>query len=578
MDGEPHHGRPPPRRGGREPPVTARVPGDLGAVVKPPSGGPGSHRAHEEGMAMTPVRDTDRTPDGDRIPGRRLRRRVALLGACGLLLTAPYAAWPGAAPAMTRLARADGTAPDTALPPGLRRYYQQKLQWEPCPDFPSFQCATVKVPLDYAHPDAGTLLLKATRKKATGNGARIGSLLVNPGGPGASAIDYLVGDADFFSPSVRASYDLVAMDPRGVQYSTPVDCESNTPTTPSGVGRHMSADSAEVAALDAEYEQLTTACAQHAGRLLPHVGTLDAARDMDVLRALTGDDRLHYVGFSYGTYLGATYAELFPSRVGRMMLDGAVDPAIDGYRNFLETAAGFQAAWESFAADCAARTDCALGDSVEEVSRRLDMLRHSLDRVPLRQGKDISIAGDDLLNAVTTALMLPAWDLLRAALREVTAGDTTALQQLLGSVDDTSSNADDAFYAISCLSSPLAPRFTSEEVQAAMQQFLRDSPQFGEFYAPQLMQCAHWPVPPTQPARTVSAPGAAPILVVGTTRDPATPYPWAKALARQLSSGRLLTYDADGHLAYQRGSTCVDTAVDRYLTLGQLPPVGKVCT
>ncbi|MFD7134254.1 alpha/beta hydrolase [Streptomyces sp. NPDC059894] len=529
---------------------------------------------------MTSVRDTDRrTPDVARIPGRKLRNRVALLGACGLLLTAPYAAWPGAAPAL-RPAGADGTAAtDAAVPPALRRYHQQKLLWEPCPGSPSFQCTTVKVPLDYARPDAGDLLLKATRKKSTGDGARTGSLLVNPGGPGASAIDYLVGGgADLFSPSVRASYDLVAMDPRGVQHSTPVDCGLSTSTSPSGVGRLLSADSTEFAAYDTGYEQLTDACAQHSGRLLPHVGTLDAARDMDVLRALVGDDRLHYVGFSYGSYLGTTYADLFPSRVGLMVLDGAVDPSMDGYQDFLQTAAGFQMAWESFAADCAARADCPLGHSVEEISRGLDTLRQSLDRVPLRQGKDISVAGDDLLIAITTALRAPEWELLRAALREVAAGDTTTLQQLLGAATDTSSNAADAFYAISCLSSPLAPRFTSAEVQAALPRFLRASPQFGRLFATPLMQCAHWPVPPTQPARTVSAPGAAPILIVGTTRDPATPYSWAKALARQLSSSRLLTYDADGHAAYHRGSTCVDTAVDGYLTQGQLPPAGTVCT
>ncbi|MFF3687427.1 alpha/beta hydrolase [Streptomyces sp. NPDC002187] len=527
---------------------------------------------------MTPARDNDRTPDVGRIPRRQLRSRAALLGVCGLLLTAPYAAWPGAAPAMTQLARADDMATDASVPPGLRRYHQQKLLWESCPGAPSLQCTTVKVPLDYAHPDAGDLLLKVTRKKATGNGIRIGSLLVNPGGPGESAINSLLGGADRFSPSVRASYDLVAMDPRGVQYSTPVVCESDTVTTAAGVGRHMSTDSTEIASDDAGYEQFSNACAQHAGRLLPHVGTLDAARDMDVLRALLGDDRLHYVGFSYGSYLGATYADLFPSRVGRMMLDGAVDPAMDGYQDFLQTAAGYQLAWESFAADCAARSDCPLGHSVKEISRRLDTLRRSLDRIPLRQGKDISITGDDLLTAVTTALRVPEWELLRAALRGVPAGDTTALQQLLGSAEDTSSNAADAFYAISCLSTPLAPRFTSAEVQAALPQFLSASPQFGKLYATGLMQCAHWPVPPTQPAQPVSAPGASPILIAGTTRDPATPYPWAKALARQLSSSRLLTYDADGHLAYQRGSTCVDTAVDRYLTLGQLPPVGKICT
>ncbi|MFJ1732837.1 alpha/beta hydrolase [Streptomyces sp. NPDC088254] len=527
---------------------------------------------------MIPARDAGRTPDVGRIRGRRLRGRVGVLGACGLLLTAPCVAWPGAASTVAPSARVDGGTADGGVPQGLRRYYQQGLVWEPCLDVPSFQCTEVKVPLDYADPDAGDVLLAVTRKRATGGGARIGSLLVNPGGPGDSAVDYLADGADDFSPSVRAAYDLVAVDPRGVQYSTPVTCESDTVTTAAGAGRRLSDEAVEIASDETGYAQLGNACAKHAGRLLPHVGTVDAARDMDVLRALLGDDRLHYVGFSYGTYLGATYADLFPSRVGRMVLDGAVDPAMDGYQNFLQTAGGFQVAWESFAADCAARPDCPLGHSVKEISRTLDTLRRSLGRVPLQQGKDISITGDDLLVAVTTALKAPAWDLLREALRGVLAGDTTVLQQLLGSSEDTSGNAGDAFFAISCLSAPLAPRFTAAQVRAALPQFRHTSPQFGEFYAPSLLQCAYWPVPPAQPAKPVSAPGAAPVLVVGTTRDPATPYSWAKALTRQLSSGRLLTYDGDGHLAYLRGSACVDTAVDRYVTLGQLPPVGATCT
>ncbi|MET9384957.1 alpha/beta hydrolase [Streptomyces sp. NPDC002928] len=508
-----------------------------------------------------------------------------MLGVCGLLLTALYAGSPAATRVVTRSAGADGAATDAAVPPELLRYYQQELRWEPCPDTPSFQCGTMKVPLDYAHPNAGDLLLKALRKKATGNGARIGSLLVNPGGPGASAIDSLVTTAGNFPSSVRASYDLVAVDPRGVGHSTPVDCKTDTPTTPMGSGRRLSAGQAEtdatVQAYDAYFRQVADACAQHAGWLLSHVGTLDTARDTDVLRALLGDDRLHYLGYSYGTYLGATYAGLFPDRVGRMVLDGAVDPALDGYRQFLQTAAGFQVAWKSFAADCAARTDCPLGRFVDEISRRLDTLRRALDRTPLKQGKDITVSGDDLLSAVTTALSAgtAAWEQLRAAFRGVLTGDTTALQRLLGAAEDTSASVGDAFYAVGCLSDPFAPRLNPAQTRAAQPQFLRASPEFGELMVKDLMQCTHWPVRPTQPARPITAPGAAPILVVGTTRDPATPYPWAQALARQLSSGRLLTYDGDGHAAYLiHGSTCIDTTVDRYLTQGQLPPVGKVCT
>ncbi|MEU7061128.1 alpha/beta hydrolase [Streptomyces sp. NPDC046197] len=502
---------------------------------------------------------------------------MAVLAACGLLSAALY---PGTAPASPAATRSARHAAEAAVPPELRRYYQQNLHWSRCPDTRSFQCATMKVPLDYARPGAGDILLKVTRKKATGNGARIGSLLVNPGGPGESAIHYLVdGGADSFSPAVRASYDLVATDPRGVGDSTPVNCKSGTHAIPMKFGLHPAADAAKISTYDAEFEQVAAACARHAGQLLPHVGTLEAARDMDVLRALLGDDRLHYVGFSYGTYLGATYADLFPSRVGRLVLDGAVDPALDGYRQILETAAGYQAAWKSFAADCATLTDCPLGHSVEAISRGLDTLRRSLDRTPLRRGKDISVTGEDLITAITTALTTPAlWKQLRAALRGVLAGDTTALQQLLGRGEDAAGNSAYALYAVGCLSSTFAPRLTPAQARAALPQFLRASPQFGESLVASLMLCSHWPIRPAQSAHPVTASGASPILVVGTTRDPRTPYPWAKALARQLSSGRLLTYDADGHTAYHTGSTCIDTAIDRYLTRGQLPPTGTVCT
>ncbi|MGW3727049.1 alpha/beta hydrolase [Streptomyces sp. NPDC000851] len=517
---------------------------------------------------MIAVRDTDR------IPRRRLRDRVVMLGACGVLLTALYVP-PAAAPAATQRAGADGTATDAAVPPELRRYYRQELRWGPCGDAaPSFQCTTVKVPLDYAHPDAGDIGLTAARKKATGNGAGIGSLLVNPGGPGVSAIDSLVATADSFPPSVRASYDLVAVDPRGVRYSTPVDCKLDIPATPMGFGLHPSVNPAEIGAHDVAFKQVADACARHAGWLLPHVGTPDAARDMDVLRSLLGDDRLHYVGYSYGTYLGATYAELFPSRVGRLVLDGAVDPALDGYQFVLGQVGGYQDAWESFAADCAARADCPMGHSVEEAGRRLDTLRRSLDRTPLRLGKDISVTGDYFIGAVTVALLTAQWEQLRAALRGVLAGDATALQQFLGDGIPY-----DEHLAVACLNPPFGPRLTPAQTQAALPQFLRTSPQFGEWGVTTLMQCAHWPVQRTQTAHPITAPGAAPILVVGNTHDPATPYSMAKALARQLSSGRLLTYDGDGHSAYLlRGSTCIDTAVDRYLTRGQLPPTGKVCT
>ncbi|MFI2298351.1 alpha/beta fold hydrolase [Actinacidiphila glaucinigra] len=509
------------------------------------------------------------------IPRRRLRGALAVLSTCGLLLTAACAT---AVPPRPSSAAGPAADPTAGVPPELRRYYEQRLDWKACQDVPGFTCATVTVPLDYARPEAGDITLTAARVRATGKAAaRVGSLQVNPGGPGDSAVDYLAAAAGTFSPAVRSAYDLVAVDQRGVRSSTPVDCETDTPATPMGFGLRVSDGAAEIADSYKAFEELADACEKHAGELLPHLGTPDAARDMDVVRALLGDERLHYLGYSYGTYLGATYAELFPSRVGRLVLDGAIDPALDGYRENLDSTAGYQLAWESFAADCAARPDCPVGHSVAEAGRVLDALVDRLDAGPLRQGKDITVTGEDLLTAVITALREASWEELRTLLRQALAGETAELQQFAGADEDDSGNATDALLAIDCLSSTLGARFSDAEAEAALPAFLRASPQFGASLATFLVLCTHWPVPPTQAPHRIKAPGAAPILVVGTTRDPATPYPWAQSLARGLDSGRLLTYDGDGHTAYHRGSPCIDDAVDRYLTHGELPAPGTVC-
>ncbi|MFE4413594.1 alpha/beta hydrolase [Streptomyces sp. NPDC056821] len=517
-------------------------------------------------------------PTSDRIPRRRLRGALAVLSAGGLLLTSCTATHLRLSAAHIP-AGTEATAATAPVPAGLLRYYQQQLDWKPCPDKPAFQCTTLKAPLDYAHPDAGDITLAATRKRATGTGPkRIGSLLYNPGGPGFSAITGLWAAADAFSPSVRAAYDLVAVDPRGVGGSTPVDCNTDTALALPKAGVITTAGKPDFEGVDAVNEKIADACRLHSGRLLPHVGTLEAARDLDLTRALVGDERLHFLGLSYGTYLGTTYAELFPSRVGRMVLDGAVDPSIDGYHRFLDSAHGYQVAWESFAADCATRTDCPVGHSVEEANRTLDALVAALDQNPLQPGKDVTITGQFLLAVVAIALRLPAWEDLRVLLSEVTHRDTTGLQKLSATDQKNSVVGGLDLTAVSCLSAPLGPRFTPAQAKAALPEFVRVSPQFGALDSTFLQVCAHWPVGPTQPSHRITAPGTPPILVVGTTRDPATPYAWSQALARQLSSGRLLTRNGDGHTAFLQGSTCVDTAIDRYLLNGQLPPVGTVCT
>ncbi|MGI5508150.1 alpha/beta hydrolase [Streptomyces sp. CA-106131] len=524
---------------------------------------------------MNPVRQSGR------IPARALHGTVAVLTTCGLLLTACATIGPEQTSARLSPGHAPqgavGTASASPVPPGLQRYYGQELHWKTCPGAPAFQCTTVKAPLDYAHPDAGDINLAAARKKATGTGAtRIGSLLFNFGGPGASAIDGLTAAPDAYA-SLNATYDLVALDPRGVGHSTLVDCGTDTSTAATDSGASTTSTDQEIQAQAAAWAEVGAACARHAGRLLPHVGTLEAARDMDLMRTLLGDEQLHYIGWSYGTYLGASYAELFPSRVGRMVLDGAVDPSLDAASQSLNEARGYQVAWEAFPADCAARDDCPVGHSVKEASRTLDSLVAWLDRSPLQQGKVITIDGETVLQMTGILLRAPSWPALRQMLREVLAGHTTTLLKVLVSALP-GNPGDQSLTAVDCLSSTLGPRYTAGQAKAALAEFVRVAPQFGKSWVSSLTSCTSWPVPSQQTAHPITAPGAAPILVVGTTRDPATPYNEAQALARQLQSGRLLTWDGDGHTAYGRGSACIDNAVNHYLLDGRLPRAGMICT
>ncbi|MEW9520855.1 alpha/beta hydrolase [Streptomyces tubercidicus] len=482
-----------------------------------------------------------------------------------------------------RPAEAASLAPlPAATPSGLRPYYDQKLSWHPC-GVAGFECATMKAPLDYAKPSADTdLKLAVARKKATGPGHRIGSLQVNPGGPGASAIDYL----QQYAPqpaAIRARYDMVAMDPRGVARSAPVECLSNKQ-----MDRYTQTDvtpdsPAEVNKLTSAYRSFAKGCASRAGKLLGHVSTIEAARDMDVLRAVLGDKKAYYVGASYGTFLGATYAGLYPSRVGRMVLDGALNPALDSRTVNLNQAAGFDTAFRAFAADCIKHKDCPLGTkSVDDASRQLAALFKRLDAHPVATGEQRKLTESLATTGVFAAMYdQRAWPVLREYIAQAKSGNGRGLLSLSDSYyerdpNGTYANQMYANPAVNCLD--LATAFTSpDQVRAALPSFRKASPVFGDNFAWSALNCEYWPVKPTGTAHRIEAKGAAPILVVGTTRDPATPYVWAKALAAQLSSATLLTYESDGHTAYGRGSKCIDNAINTYLLNGTVPPKGKHC-
>ncbi|SOB83230.1 alpha/beta hydrolase [Streptomyces sp. 1331.2] len=475
-----------------------------------------------------------------------------------------------------------------AVPAALAPYYAQQPTWQPCDG--GFECTTFRVPMDYDHPGDGDLTLAAVRAAAEPSGAaggapdpRLGSLLLNPGGPGGSAVEYLEAAARTYDRGVRARYDLVGLDPRGVGRSSPVTCLSGDRMDAFTAVDLTPGDQRGIDALVAADKEFAEGCRKQAGAALGHLSTVEAARDMDVLRALLGDGKLNFVGKSYGTFLGATYAGLFPSRTGRLVLDGAMDPALDSVTGNRTQAGGFETAWAAFAKDCAKREDCPFGHTEQQVGEQLTALFAAVgtEALPTTDG------GRRLTESQATTGVIQAmyadflWPRLRTALADARAGDGTGLLKLSDAyygreADGSYPNLMFANTAVNCLDLP-APFGGPEDVQRAVPDFERISPHFGRDMAWMALTCAYWPVRATGAAHTVRAAGAAPIVVVGTTRDPATPYAWAQSLAGQLESGRLLTFEGDGHTAYGRHSGCVDGAVNRFLLTGEAPEQGKRC-
>ncbi|MFB7666839.1 alpha/beta hydrolase [Kitasatospora sp. NPDC056138] len=467
-----------------------------------------------------------------------------------------------------------------AIPPDLAPYYAQKLTWQPCDE--EFECTTFKVPLDYADPGGGDMTLSAARKPAGGGVAPQGSLLLNPGGPGGSAIEYLEGSANSFDPGLRAAYNLVGLDPRGVGRSSPVKCLDG-PQMDAYTAIDMTPDDqSQISALVTADKGFAAACQKQSGSFLGHVSTVESARDMDVLRALLGDDKLHFLGKSYGTFLGATYAGLYPSRVGRMVLDGAIDPSLDSLAGNQVQAGGFEIAWSAFAKDCITHDDCPVGRTEQQAGEELDALLKRIDAQPLSTESGRKLTASLAVSGVIQTMYADfLWPALRTALTAAKAGDGTPLLKLSDSYyqrspDGSYANLMFANTAVNCLDLP-APFNDPQGVEKALPSFEKVSPHFGRDMAWMALSCAYWPHKATGAPHTIRAAGAPPIVVVGTTRDPATPYVWAQALATQLESGRLLTYDADGHTAYGRRNACIDNAVNSYLLGGNAPSTGTRC-
>lgn len=461
----------------------------------------------------------------------------------------------------------------------LAPFYGQRLRWRGCGG--GFQCARLEVPLDYRAPRGQTIRVALVRLPARDDRPR-GSLVLNPGGPGASGIDYARAATSVVSEQVRARYDVVGFDPRGVRRSAPVDC-----LTDGQLDAFIAADGspdtpAEEALLERESRALGEGCARLRPVLGAHIGTRDVARDLDVLRSALGDRRLSYLGKSYGTYIGLTYAEMFPRRVGRLVLDGPLDPASTGLEISAGQAEGFQRAFRAFLADCVGRSSCPLSGDVEEAESQAGRLLERIDRRPLTGDPGRPVTQALAVLGVAAALYDErSWSLLRRAFEQAKRGQGEMFLALADYYTDRgpdgrySTNSIEALYAVNCLDRP--EENDLDGYRAAAVELSRTSPVFGAFLAWGGLPCASWPFPPQGTPEPIAAPGARPILVVGTTRDPATPYEWAVSAARALESGRLLTFVGDGHTAYRRGSACIDRSVDRYLLAGRLPAKGTRC-
>lgn len=491
-----------------------------------------------------------------------MTNRILVAGlVAGALVTA---ACVGADAERTERSSSSSTAPTTepATPPPSSEPVAPPplVEWSGCGDA---ECSTVEVPLDHSSPDGDTISLFVKRLPATGD--RIGGLFFNFGGPGGGAADLIT---QFAIPnSIRERFDIIGMDPRGVGQSTPLDCGLD-PATLYAADPTIE-DETDVAALIDISTRYANDCEAARGAMLPHVGTNNVARDMDLIRAGMGDDQLSYVGYSYGTSIGQAYAELFPGRVRAMIIDGLVDPEPSGIDAAIDQAQGFETALASWASSCAGRSSCSFDDPLAAVDQMLDRAEGG---VPSQGGARMLGPGEAAIALAYPLYNQALWPSLDAALSRAVAGDGSGMVAL---ADGYTQLADFSIYfAVSCLDSTW-PRETDEFLSRAKAADAL-APRFGEAIVNDYIRCAVWPVDP-DPVGGVSANGAPPILVVSTTGDPATPYENGVVVADRLVSGALLTYEGEGHTITFQGNSCVDGIAASYLIDLVVPDDGARC-
>ncbi|MFI7123190.1 alpha/beta hydrolase [Amycolatopsis sp. NPDC049868] len=491
-------------------------------------------------------------------------------------------------------------APTGPVPAGLEKFYGQSLTWADCAPYATSddakaafrvkdaQCARLTVPLDYAKPEGDSITLGLLRRKALDTDERIGALVVNPGGPGASGMQAAAGLASRTATNeLGKRFDMVGFDPRGIGASQPqVRCltdaerdadradDSETDGSPEGV-KKQEAESRDFAAKCAERTE-------HGAAMLANLGTRDVVKDMDILRSVLGEPKLNYLGYSYGTRIGSAYAEAFPANVRALVLDGAVDPEQDAVESLVAQGQGFGKAFGEFSNWCAAREDCALGRDAAGVTKAFqDLVRPLIDfPVPVSDGRKLSY--EDATTGVIQALYQEdLWEPLNSALNDLKRQRGDGLEKLADlynerGADGRYGTTQDAFVAIRCVDDPRvtdpAKILDAQKRYAGAAPFLDDGKPDGAARD----SCAFWPVPNTSEPHQPNVEGLPKTLVISTTNDPATPYQAGVNLAKAIK-GALLTFEGNQHTVFLQGVSCVDKIGIDYLVNGALPDDGTRC-
>lgn len=468
----------------------------------------------------------------------------------------------------------------------LEDYYEQSFSWSDCPDS-KFKCSSILAPKDWDTPDFGLVTIAMLMLPSTSDNPK-GNILVNPGGPGASGIDLVYFAGEYISTTkLRANYNLVGFDPRGVGFSDSIYCGTDSYLDYAFLEPEVIEEygSQKELALGAEViRRLSVACSEGTGDLLGYVDTISSARDMDLMRNVLKEDKLNYLGFSYGTQLGSVYAALYPERVGKFVLDGAINPTQSMEEGSIGQAGGFEGAFTNYVEDCLSMSACP-GDSTtkQEVLDDVKNFLLDLEKKPIQTNMDMKLGlSGGLVGIIANLYSKQSWTTLSTALDNGFDGDGSGLLESAYRYYDRDKegnylkNATVANIAINCSDGRYSrdPKVISE----TNSEVYDIAPLFGRYFVNAYLSCTGWVYPPKDTTiLDYKVKLANPVLVIGTTGDPATPYQSAVELSQLLDSAKLVTFEGEGHTVYANQSDCVDDIVDNYFINGTIPETNMVC-